>query len=89
MQKADSEFEYRQCIHGQPPGQLPYPKKLRPHKRIKPRSFPIVFPTAHIIFAYAWRIPRIVLKWLEHTALSGSKDIYFAMTCGGSIGNAM
>ncbi len=37
---------------------------------------------------YAWRIPRIVQEWLEHTTLSGSKDIYFVMTCGGSIGNA-
>ncbi len=37
---------------------------------------------------YAWRIPRIVQKWLEHTTLSGSRDIYFVMTCGGSMGNA-
>ncbi len=27
-------------------------------------------------------------KWLEKTVLSGSKDIYFVMTCGDSIGNA-
>ena len=47
-----------------------------------PRPWVIVAPT------YAWRIPRIVQKWLEHTALSGSKDIYFVMTCGGRIGNA-
>ena len=37
---------------------------------------------------YAWRIPRIVEKWLENTRLKGNKDIYFVMTCGGSIGNA-
>ena len=37
---------------------------------------------------YAWRIPRIVEKWLENTKLTGNKDIYFVMTCGGSIGNA-
>lgn len=37
---------------------------------------------------YAWRIPHIVENWIEKTVLSGSKDIYFVMTCGGSIGNA-
>lgn len=46
------------------------------------RPWVVVAPT------YAWRIPRIVLEWLEKTALSGSKKIYFVMTCGGSIGNA-
>ena len=42
----------------------------------------IVTPT------YAWRIPRILQKWLERTELSGNRDIYFVMTCGDSIGNA-
>ena len=42
----------------------------------------IVTPT------YAWRIPRLVQNWLEHTKLTGSRDIYFVLTCGGSIGNA-
>lgn len=38
--------------------------------------------------AYAWRIPRILQEWLEKTNLAGNRDIYFVMTCGGSIGNA-
>lgn len=38
--------------------------------------------------AYAWRIPRIVREWLLNTTLTGNKNIYFVMTCGGSIGNA-
>ena len=42
----------------------------------------IVTPT------YAWRIPRIVRDWLDKTALRGSRDIYFVMTCGSEIGNA-
>lgn len=42
----------------------------------------IVVPT------YAWRIPRIVKKWLLNTPLTGNRDIYFVLTCGGSIGNA-
>lgn len=42
----------------------------------------IVAPT------YAWRIPHIVRKWIENTSFKGSRDLYFVMTCGGSIGNA-
>ena len=42
----------------------------------------IVTPT------YAWRIPRIVQEWLLTAELTGNPDIYFVMTCGGSIGNA-
>lgn len=37
---------------------------------------------------YAWRIPRLVSDWLRQTELTGSKDIYFVLTCGGGIGNA-
>ena len=46
------------------------------------RPWVIVAPT------YAWRIPRILQQWLEKTALNGSKELYFVMTCGGNIGNA-
>ena len=46
------------------------------------RPWVVVAPT------YAWRIPRIVQEWLENTALTGNRSIYFIMTCGGSIGNA-
>lgn len=42
----------------------------------------IVAPT------YAWRIPRILQEWLVKTKLTGSSDMYFILTCGGSIGNA-
>lgn len=42
----------------------------------------IVTPT------YGWRIPRILQEWLSKPELKGAKDIYFVMTCGGSIGNA-
>lgn len=46
------------------------------------RPWIIIAPT------YAWRIPHIVQKWIENTKFMGSKDMYFIMTCGGSIGNA-
>lgn len=42
----------------------------------------IVAPT------YAWRIPRVVHEWLKEVELTGSRELYFVMTCGGSIGNA-
>lgn len=46
------------------------------------RPWIIVTPT------YAWRIPRILEKWLMRTELAGSRSIYFVMTCGGQISNA-
>lgn len=42
----------------------------------------IVTPT------YAWRIPHIVMNWLEKTELVGSRSVYFVMTCGENIGSA-
>ncbi len=45
-------------------------------------------PWVIVVPAYAWRIPRIVSDWLEKTNFSGNREIYFVMTCGGSIGNA-
>lgn len=45
-------------------------------------------PWVVVVPTYAWRIPRIVQEWLENAALTGNRDIYFVMTCGGSIGNA-
>lgn len=46
------------------------------------RPWVVVVPT------YAWRIPRIVQEWLRRTPLVGNGDVYFVMTCGGSVGNA-
>lgn len=37
---------------------------------------------------YAWRLPRIVQEWLMKTKLTGCRNIYFVLTCGGNIGNA-
>ena len=46
------------------------------------KPFVVVCPT------YAWQIPQILRDYLKNTALTGSKQIYFAMTCGDSIGDA-
>ncbi len=45
-------------------------------------------PWVVVLPTYAWRIPRLVQKWLERTELSVNREIYFVMTCAGSIGNA-
>ncbi len=45
-------------------------------------------PWVIVVPTYAWRIPHIVSDWLEKTNFSGNKQVYFVMTCGGSIGNA-
>lgn len=42
----------------------------------------IVTPT------YAWRIPRIVQDWLLRTALTGTAQAWFVMTCGSETGSA-
>lgn len=60
-------------------------EKLRDHDYSQLYSntpWVIVTPT------YAWRIPRFVQAWLAKTPLAQSKEIYFVLTCGGSIGNA-
>lgn len=46
------------------------------------KPFVIVTPT------YGWQIPHILRDWIINTQLSGNKNIYFVMTCGGDIGNA-
>lgn len=46
------------------------------------KPFVVVCPT------YAWQIPHILRDYLKNTELTGSKQIYFAMTCGDSIGDA-
>ena len=37
---------------------------------------------------YAWQMPHVVRDWLRETELQGSRDIYFAITCGGHIAAA-
>ena len=42
----------------------------------------IVTPT------YAWRIPRVVIEWIEKIKISDANGVWFVMTCGGEVGNA-
>jgi len=36
---------------------------------------------------YAWQLPLVVRDWILETEFSGSREFYFVITCGGSIGN--
>lgn len=46
------------------------------------KPFVIIAPT------YAWRIPRVVEKFIKNTKLSGNKKVYFILTCGADTGDA-
>lgn len=46
------------------------------------RPLVLVTPT------YAWCIPRIVKNLIDRTTFTGTKKIYFVLTCGENIGNA-
>lgn len=37
---------------------------------------------------YAWKIPRLVEKWILENDFGKSTKVYFVMSCGDSIGNA-
>lgn len=37
---------------------------------------------------YAWRMPLVVLDWINHTVFTGKNKAWFVMDCGGEIGNA-
>ncbi len=37
---------------------------------------------------YCWQLPHVVRDWMMATEFTGSREIYFLMTCGSSVGNA-
>ena len=37
---------------------------------------------------YAWRMANVMTEYIRRTELTGSRDAYFLLTCGGEIGNA-
>lgn len=41
-----------------------------------------------VVPTYAWRLPKIVVKWISETNLKGAERIWFVMDCGDGIGNA-
>lgn len=72
-------------------GKITGDETLNLFEKIRSRDFSELHaarPWVVVVPTYAWRIPRIVQNWLENTNFSGNREIYFVMTCGGSIGNA-
>lgn len=45
-------------------------------------------PLIFVAPTYAWRLPRIVERWILNTDFEGSQIAYFVLTCGGNCGNA-
>lgn len=63
-------------------------KVINLFEKIKNNDFSKIYskrPWVIVVPTYAWRMPRIVGQWLEHTPLTGSTAIYFILTCGENI----
>lgn len=45
-------------------------------------------PLVFVVPTYAWRMPRVVDRWIRSARFEGSRDAYFVLTCAGSCGNA-
>ena len=72
-------------------GEALHDETLDLFERLRSRDFSLLHsdrPWVVVTPTYAWRIPRIVQEWLEKTPLTGSRDMYFVMTCGENIGSA-
>ena len=58
---------------------------------IKHTSYPMIDEREVLIFVvptYAWRIPRVVRKWIDAGTVFSGHKAYFLLTCGDGIGNA-
>lgn len=60
-------------------------QKLRAHDDSEMHS---ETPWVFVVPVYAWQMPQIVRDWIEATTFTGSKEAYFVITCGASIGGA-
>ncbi len=59
--------------------------------RIRSNDFSTVSAPDRLVFVvptYAWRIPRLVERWIADTPFFPHAQAYFVMTCGDSVGNA-
>jgi len=45
-------------------------------------------PWVFVAPIYAWRMANVLSEYIRSTQLTGSRDAYFVLTCGGEIGNA-
>jgi len=61
------------------------------HDRIKHQDPGVIDSGPRLVFVmptYAWRIPKVVEKWILETGFSQAGNAWFVMTCGDEIGNA-
>ena len=59
-----------------------YIKKGEPPELLSDKPYVFVCP------AYAWRLPRVVERFIKDAVFNGSRKAYFVMTCGSETGNA-
>ena len=45
-------------------------------------------PWVFVSPVYAWRMARVLTEYIRAAELTGSREAYFVLTCGGEIGNA-
>lgn len=45
-------------------------------------------PLVFVAPTYSWQMPRVVERWIRETKFEGNSNVYFILTCGGSVGNA-
>ncbi|OUO90307.1 flavodoxin [Gordonibacter sp. An230] len=45
-------------------------------------------PWTFVAPTYSWRVPVVMERWMESARFEGSREAYFVLTCGGSVGNA-
>ncbi len=51
-------------------------------------SFASQKPYVFVSPVYAWRLPRVFERWIQGCTFGGSREAYFVLTCGDSIGAA-
>ena len=52
------------------------------------KTFKSVRPLVFVAPVYAYRLPKVVERWIRETNFEGSQKAYFVLTCGGNGGNA-
>lgn len=46
-------------------------------------------PFVFVAPVYAWRLPKIITKFIQNTTFEGNNKFYFILTCGKDTGNAV
>lgn len=57
-------------------------------KKGEKKTFQSERPLVFVAPTYAWRMPRVVERFIRETRFEGNSNAYFVLTCGGRCGNA-